>query len=114
MSGETTVSVNPVVITNLNGIASPESFKVVQEGMRRGVTSGSSRLLNSLPIAVAGKTGTAQVGGTQQPHAWFTGFAPYNDPQLVLTILIENGGEGSQVAVPVAHDVFLWYATQTK
>ena len=114
MSGETTVSVNPVVITNLNGIASPESFKVVQEGMRRGVTSGSSRLLNSLPIAVAGKTCTAQVGGTQQPHAWFTGFAPYNDPQLVLTILIENGGEGSQVAVPVAHDVFLWYATQTK
>ena len=57
----------------------------------------------------AGKTGTAQVGGDKKPHAWFTGFAPYEEPEIVITILIENGEEGSRTAVPIAKEILKWY-----
>jgi len=77
--------------------------------MRQGVTSGSARWLNDLAEAAAGKTGTAQNIGGRPEHAWFTGFIPYRDPNLVLTILIEEGGEGSSVAVPLAKEIFSWW-----
>ncbi len=98
----------PIKIENSNFI-SENNIKIVQEGMRMGVTDGSSKGLNSLPVEVAGKTGTAQYGNEGKTHAWFTGYAPYDNPSIVLTILIEGGGEGSSVAVPLARDVFMWY-----
>lgn len=82
---------------------------IVRQGLREAVLSGSSKLLRDLPVEVAGKTGTAEPGGGKTPHAWWSGFAPYQDPEIVLTILIENGGEGSSVAVPVAKEVLGWY-----
>ncbi|MEK7189558.1 MAG: penicillin-binding protein 2, partial [Patescibacteria group bacterium] len=89
----------------------PDSIlKIVREGMRATVTAGSAQSLNTLPIPVAGKTGTAQWSSKYSPHAWFTGFAPYENPQIVLTILIEEGGDGSRAAVPVAREVFGWWA----
>lgn len=98
----------PVKIKNSNFIDS-DKIKLVQEGMRQGVTSGSSRFLSTLPIEVAGKTGTAQFGNEGKTHAWFTGYAPYENPEMVITIIIEGGGEGSSVAVPLARDILLWY-----
>lgn len=83
---------------------------VVREGMRQTVTIGSARSLSDLPIAVAGKTGTAQTIGDRPTHAWFTGFAPYDEPEIAIVILIEEGGEGSSVAVPIARDIFVWWA----
>jgi len=73
------------------------------------VAAGSARSLASAPVAVAGKTGTAQWSSNKPNHAWFTGFAPYDKPQIVITILIEQGGEGSSVAVPIAREVLEWY-----
>lgn len=86
-----------------------EAIKVVQQGMRQTVASGSARQLNSLPIAAAGKTGTAQIGGSEETHAWFTGFAPYENPEIAVVVLIEEGGEGTAVAVPVAEKIFYWW-----
>jgi len=86
------------------------AIEVVRQGMRQSVTSGSSLRLNSLPITSAGKTGTAQIGGTEKTHAWFTGFAPYENPEIAVVILIEEGGEGSTTAVPVAESIFRWWA----
>lgn len=88
---------------------SPSNIAVVRRGLRETVLSGSARSLNALPFTSAGKTGTAQVGGDIRTHAWFAGFAPYDDPSLVIIILIENGGEGSSVAVPVFREVASWY-----
>lgn len=85
------------------------AIDIVREGMRQTVTSGSARRLNSLPIAVAGKTGTAQIGG-DRTHAWFAGFAPYENPEIAIVVLFEEGGEGSSVAVPVAEKIFAWWA----
>jgi len=83
--------------------------QVVREGMRQAVTAGSSIRLNSLPVEAAGKTGTAQWSSKHAPHAWFTGFAPYDKPEIVITILVEEGEEGSRVAVPIADEFMRWY-----
>jgi cell division protein FtsI/penicillin-binding protein 2 len=63
---------------------------------------------------VAGKTGTAQWSSQNDHHAWFTGFAPYDDPDLAITILVEQGGEGSDTAVPIAEDFLKWYFGEYK
>lgn len=90
------------------------NIHVVREGMRQTVTSGSARSLQSVPAAVAGKTGTAQWSSKNDNHAWFTGFAPYDQAELVITILIEEGGEGSSVAVPIAKEFLEWYFGEYK
>lgn len=87
-----------------------EYLSVVREGLRDAVIYGSARALNILPIKAAGKTGTAQSASHRQPHAWFTGFAPYDDPEIAVTVLLEGGGEGSVAAVPVAKEIFLFWA----
>ncbi len=93
-------------------VVDANTVRIVREGLRQGVTRGSSVRLNTLPLSVAGKTGTAQWHSEKNAHAWFTGFAPYEDPQIVVTILIEEGGEGSAVAVPLAHDILSWWFTR--
>lgn len=88
---------------------SQENIKIVNQGLRQAVISGSAKGLGSLPVFVAAKTGTAQGQQGKEPHAWITAFAPYESPQLVVTVLIEEGGEGSRVALPVAYDLISWW-----
>jgi penicillin-binding protein 2 len=90
-------------------IASPDTVDIVRQGMRQAVTEGSAIRLNSLPVTSAGKTGTAELGGTKKPHAWFTGFAPYENPEIVITVLLEEG-DGSNNAMPVVYDILKWWA----
>jgi penicillin-binding protein 2 len=84
-------------------------MKTVQVGMRRAVLERSAKRLKSLPIEVAGKTGTAQIGGSEDTHAWFTSWGPYTNPELVITVLLERGGEGDKQAVPVAEEIWSWW-----
>lgn len=62
-------------------------------------------------VLIGCKTGTAESHGVGKPdpHAWLTLFAPYHDPEIVVTVLVENGGEGSQVAAPIARDILIKY-----
>lgn len=92
-------------------LVSKEHFSVIRSALREAVTDGTARRLADLKVAVAGKTGTAQAG-SNKTHAWFASFAPYNKPEIVLIILAENGGEGSQVAVPAAHEIYQWYFSE--
>ena len=78
----------------------------------------------SLPITVAGKTGTAQVVSIPQEikkrvkekdmayfrksHAWITTYAPYQKPEYVVTVLVEHGGHGGSSAGPIAADIYKW------
>jgi penicillin-binding protein 2 len=71
---------------------------------------------------VAGKTGTAQVvnksiykkGSENEDHAWFVGFAPYRNPEIVVSVLLEHGGHGGEVSAPVAHAVLdMYYQKKT-
>ncbi|MBI2459428.1 MAG: penicillin-binding protein 2 [Parcubacteria group bacterium] len=95
-------------------IISSKNIEIVRQGMRQAVTAGSARSLQSVPVPVAGKTGTAQWSANKPTHAWFTGFAPYDKPQIVITILIESGGEGSSTAVPIANEVLSWWFSQKR
>jgi len=85
-----------------------KNLEIVKDGMIMAVESGSAIRLSRIPIKIAGKTGTAQTG-REETHAWFTSFAPYDDPEIVLVIVIEDGGEGSAAAVPVAGEVYKRY-----
>jgi len=99
-------SVSPQIIRN--NIIDKEMLDIIKKGMRETIISGTAKPLYDLPVKVAGKTGTAQAPGGKT-HGWFTAFAPYDNPKIVLLILIENGGEGSAVAVPIAEEVLRWY-----
>lgn len=91
------------------GVLEPDHIKSVRDGMRRAVTQGSARRLSMLSVSAAGKTGTAQWSSTKNPHAWFTGWAPYENPTIMITVLVEEGEEGSKSAIGVAHDILQWY-----
>jgi peptidoglycan glycosyltransferase len=60
-------------------------------------------------VTVAGKTGTAQLGGTGEPHSWFIGFAPAEAPTIALAVIVEQGGRGGSRAAPIAGDLFRTY-----
>jgi penicillin-binding protein 2 len=72
--------------------------------------SSTEAALKTRPIQVGCKTGTAESHALSgMSHAWFTVFAPYDNPEIVLTVLIEEGGQGSDVAGPIAKDVLKEY-----
>ncbi len=87
----------------------PENLKIVREGMRDAVIYGSSVSLNSLPIEVAAKTGTAQISKKGHYHSWVSVFAPYDNPEIVLVIIVEEVEEGQIAALPVAEKTLSWY-----
>ena len=60
-------------------------------------------------VKVACKTGTAETEEEDKTHAWFTAFAPADDPQIIATVLVEKGGEGSSVAAPIVRELFNYY-----
>jgi penicillin-binding protein 2 len=86
-----------------------KNIEIVRQGMRQAVTRGSCAKLFDLPVKVAGKTGTAQWANDKPPHSWFTGFAPYENPEIVLTVLVEKGGDSEKISVPAAKEIFKWY-----
>jgi penicillin-binding protein 2 len=93
--------------------AEQKYFDIVRQGMRETIISGSAKSLNDLPVHVAGKTGTAETyKGKAYAHAWFTGFAPYENPEIVITVLIENGAEVGGVSASVAKEAFREYFTR--
>ena len=91
------------------------NIELVKEGMRKACSAGGTGYTffdfeEKSGVEVACKTGTAQVGTEDKTHAWFTVFGPVDEPEIVLTILVEEGGEGSKVAGPIARQVFdFWY-----
>ena len=76
--------------------------------VNEGGTGGAARIPG---VEVAGKTGTAQSvnksdAAKGQDHAWFASFAPAQDPEVVVVVLVERGGKGGQVAAPIAHQIY--------
>lgn len=94
-------------------VVDDQYLQTVREGMRQAVTAGSARGLSGLAWPMAAKTGTAEHPGSNLPnydyHSWLTAFGPYDDPSIVVTILVENGGEGTAAALPVARDILNYY-----
>ncbi len=79
-----------------------EVFEIVKEGMRLVVQgNGTATRIRTPDYEIAGKTGTAQ-NPHGKDHAWFMGFAPFNDPQIAVAVMVENVGFGSTHAAPIA------------
>ncbi|MDH4330205.1 MAG: penicillin-binding protein 2 [Candidatus Moranbacteria bacterium] len=103
-------TLNNKPIIKRENIIDKSILKVVQEGMRMTVTEGTAQLLNELKVKVAGKTGTAQYGNESKTFGWFVSYAPYDNPEIVLVVLIEGqDSENSYNAVPVTKEVYQWY-----
>ena len=85
-------------------------FEIVKEGMRLVVNgpTGTGHRARLPEIVVAGKTGTTQ-NPHGKDHAWFIGFAPFENPEVAVAVMVENGGYGGSVAAPVAHDMLQLY-----
>lgn len=90
-----------------------EVIDLVKKGMLK-VTSDPKGtaywVFYGVPFEVAGKTGTAQ-NPLGEDHAWFIGFAPYEEPEIALAVVVDQGGSGSTVAGPVARKIFESYMT---
>ena len=95
---------------------SPENYRrlmtayqsdVLKGMMKEVVQSGTASKLKGLSYTAAGKTGSAEfTNSTSDSHAWFTGFAPADDPEVCVTIIVENAGSGGSFAVPIAKRIF--------
>lgn len=95
-------------------IVDAQHIETVRLGMRDCAISGSCRRLALLPFEAAGKTGTAQWNANKLNHAWFTSFAPFNNPEITVTILVEEGEEGSRIAAPIAYEFYKWWGQYRK
>lgn len=79
------------------------------ELMAQVVAVGTGSALRDAPYSSAGKTGSAEFETGKETHAWFTGYAPVEDPQIVVTVIVEEGGSGGASAAPVARKMFDQY-----
>ena len=96
----------------------PQHLATVAEGMEAAVVWGTAQGAYLETVRVAGKTGTAEFfdpdippdeEGNLPTHAWFTAFAPVDDPEIALVVFVYNGGEGSTTAVPIAAEILRYY-----
>lgn len=93
----------PAALAPLMSAATAERLSKM---MRRVVTTGTGRPINTDKLAIAGKTGTAE-NPQGAAHGWFVGFAPAERPTLALAVLVEQGGYGATSAAPIARDLLL-------
>jgi len=86
---------------------SQKTLELITEGMKKACHSGGTAWpLFNFKTEIACKTGTAEVGdGSKDTHAWLTAFAPADDPEISITVMIERGGEGSDTAAPIVGDI---------
>ncbi len=92
---------------------SPDNLAIFREGMKEAVAWGTATTAAVPGVQVAGKTGTAEYGpdlggGTYASHAWFTGFAPANDPQVAAVVFLDTGN-GAKNAAPVGGQILNYY-----
>lgn len=88
----------------------PKHFEVVKKGMHRVMTYGTGRHYRIDGIEVAGKTGTAE-NPHGEDHAIFIGFAPLENPQIAVAVVVENAGFGATWAAPIASLMIEQYLT---
>jgi penicillin-binding protein 2 len=99
------------VKSNLN--VDPRNIAVLREGMREAVDGGTAATAAIKGVQVAGKTGTAEFGerhadGTYDEHGWFTGFGPFDNPEIAVAVFLDRGN-GALNAAPVASKIFDYY-----
>jgi penicillin-binding protein 2 len=112
LSGDVLEEYEPEAMRQVN--VNPETLTFMRQAMLGVVSEGTGQRSKVPGVPIGGKTGTAQVvkkgeekrQADLKDHAWFASFAPVDNPQLAVIVLVENGGFGGQVAAPVAKAVY--------
>ena len=94
------------VIDRDDAAAITEAMVAAVEGPRGGRITAGAKVPG---VTTAGKSGTAELGGTGEPHSWFIGFAPAEAPRVAIAVLVEHAGRGGEVAAPIAGDLLARY-----
>ncbi len=110
----TTGHENKALFTNARTVirhvpVSPQNMEDVRRGMRQTVTRGTGKVVDFRQVAVAAKTGSAQVHGSAKTHGWFICFAPYDHPTIAIAAVVEHGGHGADTAGKVARAMLQTY-----
>ena len=109
-TGETVHQVAPTVLSDMN--ISDHTLQTVMQGMKLMVEDSAtvSNFMRNVPVTVGGKTGTAQIGGKQIDNALFVCAAPYNDPEIVISVVIDKGAGGSYSSLSAARVLEAYYS----
>ena len=114
-TGEMIEEISPEIVKQ--DFLNTDNIEVVRQGMRQAVTGynsphASAMSLSYLPVKVAAKTGTAETSKKNIYHNWATVFAPYDNPEIVITIMIEDVEGVRAATLPVAFEILNWYFTK--
>lgn len=104
-----TFEAEPTIVGNMD--LSPEVLQIVREGLCLGTTvelGTSVFVFEGIPYTVCGKTGTAQTG-TPYPNGWFVAYAPAENPQIAIVVVVPNSREGSETAAPIVRRILDYY-----
>jgi peptidoglycan glycosyltransferase len=97
-------------------VIGPDEAHAIAQAMQGAVESTIGRQFTSgakVPgVATAGKSGTAELGGSGAPHSWFIGFAPVDHPRIAIAVIVERGGRGGARAAPLAGDLMSLFFKQ--
>jgi len=95
--------------TSMGRVISVAGARAIKEAMVQAVEGPLGRQFTTgakvKGVTTAGKSGTAELGGTGEPHSWFIGFAPAEAPTIAIAVLVEQAGRGAEVAAPIAGDL---------
>jgi peptidoglycan glycosyltransferase len=98
---------------SMGRVISADNARAINAAMVQAVEGPLGRLFTTgarIPgVTTAGKSGTAELGGTGEPHSWFIGFAPAEAPRIAIAVIVEQAGRGAEVAAPIAGDLMTLY-----
>ena len=95
-------------------VMTEKEAKIMEKLLRGVVENGTASALSGLAHTYAGKTGSAEHAESNIAHGWFVGYSPVEDPEIAVSIIVENGGSGSAAAIPVARQIFNVYYESEK
>lgn len=104
----------PTVVSNIN--VSEDTLRIVRSGLCDVTTQNlgtASHIFRDSPlldtVGVCGKTGTAQAPGDDLPFSWFASYAPADEPEIAVIVMVENAGDGSKIAAPISKLILEYY-----
>lgn len=103
----------PIGPQQLSRVIEPVDAGIIKAAMQRAVEGELGKTFAGAAkvpgVPTAGKSGTAELGGRGEPHSWFIGFAPVDQPRIAVAVLVERGGFGREQAVPMGGQVMSYY-----
>lgn len=108
LSNDQVIEIQPQIISELN--LNQANLRIIKEGMKEAAIEGTANIFRDLPFPVGAKSGTAEIIKGLLSHSWITVFAPYDNPQITLTIMTESRGGGfnlpAKIAFRILNDYF--------